>query len=154
MPTPVKVCGFLYFSIMISPSFFCSTGYITVDGNAGDRNNLTLWNGGENFVLSVANSCSNTIVIEHVVGAIIMEEWIDHPNITAVLNAGLPGQESGNAIVDVLFGAVNPSARLPYTIAKARTDYPADVLYTSTNTTPQIVYSEGVNIDYRFVFHS
>jgi hypothetical protein len=28
---------------------------------------------------------------------------LDHPNVTAVLHAGLPGQESKNAIVDVLF---------------------------------------------------
>ncbi|KAJ7230146.1 hypothetical protein GGX14DRAFT_582296 [Mycena pura] len=44
----------------------------------------------------------------------------------------LPGQESGNAIVDVLFAdsvqATNPSGRLPYTIAKASGDYPADIL--------------------------
>jgi beta-glucosidase len=69
--------------------------------------------------------------------------------VTAVLNANLPGQETGNAIVDILFGAVNPSGRLPYTIAKQRSDYPADVLYTSTAGTPQITYSEGLFIDYR-----
>jgi len=57
------------------------------------------------------------------VGPVLVESWIDNPNVTAVLHAGLPGQESGNAIVDVLFGAVNPSGRLPYTIAKARGDY-------------------------------
>ena len=53
--------------------------------------------------------------------------------------------------MDVLFGAVNPSARLPYTIAKARTDYPADVLYSSGAQTPQITYDEGLEIDYRCV---
>ena len=69
----------------------------------------------------------------------------------AVLIANLPGQESGNAIVDVLFGAVNPSGRLVYTMAKAREDYPADVLYQSSDETPQITYSEGLEIDYRWV---
>lgn len=67
---------------------------------------------------------------------------MENPNITAILWAGLPGQESGNAIVDVLFGGVNPSGRLPYTIAKARSDYSADVLYNSTLAVPQITYSE------------
>lgn len=31
----------------------------------------------------------------HVVGPVLMENWIDHPNVTAVVLAGLPGQESG-----------------------------------------------------------
>lgn len=35
-----------------------------------------------------------------------------------MLYAGLLGQESGYSIRDVLYGDVNPSARLPYTIAK------------------------------------
>jgi beta-glucosidase len=126
-----------------------SAGYITVDGNTGDRNNLTLWGGGESVIEATASVCSNTIVVLHIVGPVIMESWIDHPNITAVLHAGLPGQESGNAILDVLFGAVNPSARLPYTIARQRQDYPADVLYSSSMTTPQIIYEEELQIDYR-----
>jgi len=56
--------------------------------------------------------------------------------------------------VDVLFAdgpqATNPSGRLPYTIAKARTDYPADILYTSSMQTPQITYTEATAIDYKW----
>jgi beta-glucosidase len=85
----------------------------------------------------------------HIVGPVLVEAWIDNPNVTAVLNAGIPGQESGNGLVDILFGAVNPSGRLPYTIAKQRTDYGTDVLYTSADTTPQITYTEGTDIDYK-----
>lgn len=132
-------------------------GYITVDGNAGDRNNLTLWANGETLINNVASTCANTIVVQHVVGPVLVESWINNPNVTAVLHAGIPGQESGNALVDVLFGdgaqATNPSGRLPYTIAKERSDYPADVVYTSSDTVPQITYSEGLNIDYRCVKH-
>ncbi|KAJ6607197.1 beta-glucosidase [Mycena sp. CBHHK59/15] len=129
-------------------------GYITVGGNVGDRNNLTLWHSGEALILATAAVCANTIVVQHVVGPVLVESWIDHPNVKAVLHAGLPGQESGNALVDVLFGdgpqATNPSGRLPYTIAKQRSDYSADVLYSSSVTTPQITYSEALNIDYRW----
>ena len=59
-------------------------GYITVDGNEGDRKNLTFWQNGENLITAVAGSNKNTIVVAHSVGATIMESWIDHPNITAV----------------------------------------------------------------------
>ncbi|KAH8921781.1 glycoside hydrolase family 3 protein [Atractiella rhizophila] len=126
-------------------------GYITVDGNAGDRNNLTLWHAGNELIKTTASECDNTVVIMHNVGPVDVEAWINHKNVTAVLAAGLPGQESGNAIVDILFGKVNPSGRTPYTWAKKRSDYNADVLYDAEpNTIPQITYKEKLNIDYRY----
>ncbi|WVQ75627.1 hypothetical protein IAR50_005256 [Cryptococcus sp. DSM 104548] len=126
-------------------------GYITVDGNEGDRNNLTLWTNGDNLVQAVAGANNNTIVVVHSPGPLVIESWIDHPNVTAVLWAGLPGQESGNALVDILWGSYNPSGRLPYTIAKQRSDYPADIVYTNSAypVQPQVDYTEGLNIDYR-----
>ncbi|MBW0460913.1 hypothetical protein O181_000628 [Austropuccinia psidii MF-1] len=124
-------------------------GYLTVDGNMGDRNNISLWNAGHEMILKAAEVCRNVIVIIHAVGPVEMECWINHPNVTGVLFAGLPGQETGNSEVDVLWGKVNPSGRLPFTIAKSRTDYPADVLYNSTMAVPQVTYSEKSEIDYR-----
>lgn len=53
--------------------------------------------------------------------------WSNHPNIKAIVLPGLPGQESGNSLADILFGDVNPSGRLPYTIAKRKEDYPAKI---------------------------
>ena len=63
--------------------------------------------------------------------------------------AGLPGQESGNSLVDVLYGAVNPSGKTPWTIAKARADYGTDVLYVPDAVVPQLNFTEGLFIDYR-----
>lgn len=48
-------------------------------------------------------------------------------------------------MVDILWGAVNPSGRLPYTIAKQASDYGSDIGSGST-----VTYSEGLNIDYRW----
>jgi hypothetical protein len=58
-----------------------------------------------------------SIVIYSSCGPFDTVGWYDHPNVTAILNAGGLGQETGNAITDVLFGRVNPSAKLPYTLA-------------------------------------
>jgi len=126
-------------------------GYITVDGNAGDRNNITLWHGGEALINATMTQCNNTVVVLHTVGPVVMESWIENPNITDVLYAGLPGQESGNALLDVLIGAVNPSGRLPYTIAKDPNDYPAQVVYTNPTGEAiiHIPYTEELMIDYR-----
>ncbi|KAJ3334701.1 hypothetical protein HDU93_007388, partial [Gonapodya sp. JEL0774] len=118
--------------------------YISVEGNQGDRNDLSLWRGENSLVTAVA-AVQKTVVVVHSPGPVLVP-WIDHPNVTAVIFAGMPGQETGNAIADVLFGDVNPSGRLPYTVAASRWDYPANVQETSLD----IHYDEGILVDYRW----
>jgi beta-glucosidase len=104
----------------------------------------------DNLIKNVAANCSNTIVVIHSAGIRVVDSWIDHENITAVLFAGLPGQESGHSLTDILYGDISPSGRLPYTIAKKEEDY--DDLLNSTvsfDPHPQSNFSEGVYIDYR-----
>ncbi|KAF2458236.1 glycoside hydrolase family 3 protein [Lineolata rhizophorae] len=130
-------------------------GYLAADGVKGDRNDLYLQKGGDDLIKTVADGCGGgngtTIVVIHAVGPVIMEKWIEHPNIKAVLLANLPGQESGNALVDVLFGDQNPSGHLPYTIAKREEDYgpSSSILYYPNDIVPQQNFSEGLYVDYR-----
>jgi hypothetical protein len=124
-------------------------GYITVDGNAGDRNNLTLWQNGDELIRQVASVNPNTIVTIHSVGAVIVEEIKNNPNVTAILWAGLPGQESGNAITDILYGVRNPSAKSPFTWGKKREDWGTDVVYSFPTNPGQLNFAEGTFIDYR-----
>ncbi|KAI1823530.1 glycoside hydrolase family 3 protein [Xylaria intraflava] len=126
-------------------------GYINVDGNEGDRKNLTLWGNGDELIKTVSSNCNNTIVVIHSVGPTLVTDWYDSPNVTAILWAGLPGQESGRGIVDVLYGTVNPAARTPFTWAAKREDYGADVLYepNNGNAAPQQDFTEGIFTDYR-----
>ena len=124
--------------------------YITVDNNQGDRNNLTAWLNGDALVNAIAAVNNNTVVVVHSVGPLILENWIENPNVTAVLWAGIPGEESGNGLVNVLYGKYNPSGRLPYTIAMNASDYPTSIDFNPVNTVnPQVDYTEGLNIDYR-----
>lgn len=130
-------------------------GYIHWNGVRGDRNDLYLQKGGDALIQGVAASCDNVIVVLHTVGPVIIENWIDLPAIRAVLVAHLPGQESGNSLVDVLFGDMNPSGHLPYTIAKKEDDYgpTSKVKYLPNpldGLTPQQNFSEGLYIDYRY----
>ena len=125
---------------------------LTVDGNYGDRNNLTLWKSGDDLIQKVSAICNNTVVVIHSVGPVLVSEWYENPNITGLLWAGLPGQESGNSLVDVLYGDYNPSGKLPFTLGAKREDYGnKTVLYEPNNGdgAPQTNIS-GLNIDYRY----
>jgi len=125
----------------------------------GDRNDLYLQKKGDELIQNVAKDCGKSngdvVVVIHTVGPVILESFIDLPNVKAVLIASLPGQESGNAIVDLLFGDVNPSGRLPYTIGKKEDDYGpgSKIKYLPSpleGLSPQQNFSEGLYIDYRY----
>jgi beta-glucosidase len=117
-----------------------------------DRLSLdTDWD-GNGVVESVAAYCNNTVVITHSSG-INNLPWASHPNVTAIVAAHYPGQESGNAIVDILYGAVNPSGKLPYTIALDENDYNALPITAVNSTSPyawQSWFDEKLEIDYRY----
>jgi beta-glucosidase len=130
-------------------------GYKAWNGIKGDRNDLFLQKGGEKLIKDVADGCGDgkgsTIVVVHSVGPVVVDGWIDLPGVKAVIMANLPGQESGNAITDILLGNVNPSGKLPYTIGKSLDDYGpgAQILYYANAVVPQQNYTEGLFIDYR-----
>nr|ATQ35960.1 beta-glucosidase [Talaromyces piceae] len=131
-------------------------GYLKWGDIRGDRNDLYLQKYGDELVQKVANNCGqdkgDTVVVIHAVGPVVLEDWIEHPRVKAVVLAHLPGEESGNALSDVLFGRVDASGRLPYTIGKSLEDYgeSAQVLYFPNAVVPQVNFTDGLYIDYRY----
>jgi beta-glucosidase len=127
--------------------------FINAQGSESwDRRNLS--DGySDGIVDSVASQCNNTMVVIHSVGVRIVDAWFDHPNITAVILGHLPGQDSGRALVELMYGRQSFSGRLPYTVAKQKSDYGAllDPVFPSDDTAfyPQSNFTEGVYIDYK-----
>ncbi|KAK8052256.1 beta-glucosidase 1 [Apiospora rasikravindrae] len=119
-------------------------GYITVEGHLGDRNDLNPWHAGNALAQAVAQANDNVVVVVHSVGPVLLETVLALPQVKAVVWAGLPSQESGNALVDVLYGDAAPSGKLPYTIAKAAGDYGTSVSRGGSDG-----FAEGLYIDYR-----
>ncbi|KAL2132044.1 hypothetical protein VTI74DRAFT_4273 [Chaetomium olivicolor] len=118
-------------------------GYITVEGNVGDRKDLDPWHNGNQLVQAVAAANKNVVVVVHSVGPIILETILATPGVKAVVWAGLPSQENGNALVDILYGLASPSGKLVYTIAKKPEDYGTAIVRGDDN------FSEGLFVDYR-----
>ncbi|KAL4861073.1 glycosyl hydrolase family 3 N terminal domain-containing protein [Aspergillus spectabilis] len=107
-------------------------------------------------VNAVASYCPSrkSVVVTHSAGINTMP-WAENPNVTAILAAHYPGQEAGNSIVDILFGDMNPSGHLPYTIARNEGHYNTKVFNVTDPaqaTDPaawQSDFTEGLRIDYR-----
>ncbi len=77
-----------------------------------DAPNLKLPNGQDGLIESVARANPRTVVVLETGGPVVMP-WLDRT--AAVLEAWYPGQKGGEAIAEILSGAVNPSGRLTVT---------------------------------------
>lgn len=106
----------------------------------------------DELVTNVAAQCNSTIVVIHNAGVRLVDNWIDNANVTAVIYAHLPGQDSGRALIEVMYGNQSPSGRMPYTVAKKASDYGSllhPVVPEGTEYYTQDNYTEGVYIDYK-----
>lgn len=105
-------------------------------------------------VEEVAKECPSTVVVLHGASPNVLP-WKDNENVTAILAAHMPGQETGNSIVDILWGDLNPSGKLPYTIANNESDYDLRIVNSTellASTDPdawQDDFVEGNIIDYK-----
>ncbi|KAG5359888.1 putative beta-glucosidase A [Yarrowia sp. C11] len=121
----------------------------SVDKNIGDRNNVSLWHNGDELINAVASQ-GKTVVVITTVGQVDMSSWLNHPNVSAVLLTAPAGDYGGKAMADVLFGEVNPSGKLPYTIAEDPSDYIPIVSEIPPDGAPQSDFVEGIYLDYRW----
>ena len=92
------------------------------EGEFRDRAMLSLPGRQEALIRAVA--ATGTPVVVALVGgsAITMSAWLDR--VDAVVDVWYPGQQGGRAVADVLFGDVNPGARLPITFPMAEGQLP------------------------------
>ena len=88
----------------------------------GDRASLRLRPADELLIQAVASVNKNVIVAVMSGSAVLMNIWEDAVSAVALL--WYPGMEGGHALSDVLLGRVNPSGKLPFSIAKVDAHYP------------------------------
>jgi beta-glucosidase len=131
-----------------------------------DRPSLTLGNGffcplvgcvggtvdQDQLISQVAAANPNTVVVLDTGGPVLMP-WLGR--VKGLLQAWYPGLEDGNAIAALLFGDVNPSAKLPETFPRAAQDLPTTdpKQYPGVNDragVPHSTYSEGLLVGYRW----
>jgi beta-glucosidase len=109
-----------------------------------DRRHLDLPEGHERLIEVVAGVHDNVVVVL-MNGSAVSMPWA--PRVKAILEAWLGGQAGGDAIADVLIGAVNPSGKLSETFPARLEDTPAFLDFPGQ--AGEARYGERVFIGYR-----
>jgi beta-glucosidase len=112
-----------------------------------DVPNLSLPDNQDQLVSQVAAANPHTIVVLETGGPVLMP-WID--NVSAALEAWYPGIRGGEAIANILFGEVNPSAKLPVTFPKREADLPHPAIPETSPSAAEINYTEGLKVGYKW----
>ena len=84
-------------------------------GIGGDRvKSLGLHQHEIDLIKAVGPVNKNSVVVMIGGNMIMMTEWKD--DVSGILMAYYPGMEGGRALASIIFGAVNPSGKLPYVV--------------------------------------
>lgn len=110
-----------------------------------DRETLDLPGRQDELIAEVAKVSKRTIVVVNA-GSPVAMPWLDA--VDAVLFVWFPGQQFGDALADVLTGAVDPGGRLPVTLPRRLEDTPAFEHHPGRNG--EAKYLEGRLIGYRW----
>ena len=131
-----------------------------------DLDSLSLPEHQDDLIAKVAAANPRTVVVLETGGAVTMP-WADQ--VSGILEAWYAGSSGANAVASVLFGDVNPGAKLPLTFPKSDADLPHTTVVkppeasTTKDGDPdawkkiaaglpafQITYDEGLKVGYKW----
>ncbi|OBT85273.1 hypothetical protein VE02_06505 [Pseudogymnoascus sp. 03VT05] len=110
-----------------------------------DREHMDLPGRTNDLISAVAEANPNAVVVIQS-GCPVRMPWAD--KVSSLAQAWYGGNETGNAIADVLFGDVNPSGKLPLSFPVRNEDNPAFLNYRSSHG--RVLYGEDIYVGYRF----
>lgn len=111
-----------------------------------DRTNMDLPPGSDELVKAVCAANPNTVVVLQSGTPVTMTHWLS--DAKAIVQAWYGGNETGNAVADVVFGKTNPSGKLPLSFPLRNEDNPAFLNYRSERG--RVIYGEDIYVGYRF----
>jgi len=115
------------------------------EGEEMDPPTLYLPGDQDKLIQAVAAANKNTIVVLNNGSPVLMDRWLGQ--VPGLVEAWYAGQETGTALADILFGDVNPSGKLPDTLAARREDYSDWGNYPGNGAV--VSYAEGIYVGYR-----
>jgi beta-glucosidase len=118
----------------------------TTESESHDVEDFVLPDGQDDLVKEVCKANPNTVVVLFGGTAIKVGNWLN--DAKALIAAFYPGQYGGTALAQILFGQVNPSAKLPFSYIQDKSQNPVFKNYKDKSL--KIPYSEGVYVGYRY----
>lgn len=116
---------------------------IQVDGfKGGDRTHLNLPK-TQSDLMKAIKATGKPIVLVLLNGSALSINYAAE-NLEAIVTAGYPGQQGGNAVADVLFGDYNPAGRLPVTYYKSVEQLPAFENYDMEGRTYRYFHQDPI----------
>jgi beta-glucosidase len=129
-----------------------------------DLESLSLPERQDDLIAKVAAANPHTVVVVESGTAVTMR-WVDH--VSAILEAWYGGSRGAEAVANILFGDVNPCAKLPMTFPRSEADLPHPTLVKPPKVTTdadrqgwrriaaglpafQVTYDEGVKVGYKW----
>src|SRR3984893_7496865 len=129
-----------------------------------DLDSLSLPEHQDDLISQVAAANPHTIVVVESGTAVTMP-WVDQ--VSAILEAWYAGSRGAEAVANLIFGDVNPSAKLPITFPKSEADLPHPTIVKPPKLTRdadhqgwkriaaglpafQVAYDEGVKVGYKW----
>ena len=129
------------------------------EGEFSDRALLSLPGNQEELIREVAKVGKPTVVLLVGGSAITMSNWMG--SIDGIMAVWYPGEEGGNAVVNVLFGNVSPSGRTPITYPMDEAQLPLVYNHKPTgrgddynNLTVQPLFPFGFGLSYTLFEYS
>jgi beta-glucosidase len=110
-----------------------------------DREHMDLNANQNELIERIAMVQENTVVVLHN-GSPVSLPWLG--KIKGLIELYLGGQAAGEAVVDVLFGDVNPSGKLAETFPVKIEDNPSFLNFPGSND--EVNYNEGLFVGYRY----
>src|SRR5690348_3949465 len=120
-----------------------------------DLPNLSLPEKQDAIIEQVAAANPRTIVVLETGSAVTMP-WLNQ--VGGVLEAWYAGSKGADAVANILFGDVNPSAKLPMTFPRSEADLPHPKLLTppqgrradESKPSSEVHYDEGLKVGYKW----
>jgi beta-glucosidase len=113
----------------------------------GKDHPITLGGNQDELAAAVLAANPHTVVVLKTGGPVLMP-WVNQA--PAIVEAWYPGEEDGDVVAAVLFGAVNPSGKLPVTFPRSDADLPEQTPEQYPGTNHIAHYSEGLLVGYRW----
>ena len=115
------------------------------EGEGNDRPSMALPGGQDALIRAVLAANKKTIVVLNNGTPVLMTGWLS--GVPGLIESWFPGETGGDALAAILFGDVNPSGKLPTTLAARREDYPDYGHFPGVKGT--VDYAEGIYVGYR-----